>query len=147
MHHEVFGILRRYRQPRLHPDLVRIVQIHALFPKRHDLVSQLFDVGEYRHSAPPENIDQFVADSVPSFTASALYAAQVSSAFHLGSDELVSQPDALTVRAIEGGLQFCLRVQVLYDDIGATLDLDSTARGEHFWSAVSSTKRTADVAV
>jgi hypothetical protein len=38
---------------------------------------------------------------------------------------IVSQPDALTVRAIEGGLQ------VLYDDIGATLDLDSTARGEH----------------
>src|SRR5215471_12484137 len=60
-----------------------------LFPKRHDPVSQL------------------VADSVPSITASALYAAQVSSAFHLGSDELVSQPDALTVWAIEGGLQFC----------------------------------------
>jgi len=63
-----------------------------LLSKRHDFVSQLFDVGEYRHSAPPILINSSLIG-------------------------IVSQPDALTVRAIEGGLQ------VLYDDIGATLDL------------------------
>ena len=40
----------------------------------------------------------------------------------------MSKPDALSVSAIEGGLQFCgLRLQVLDGGIGTALDLDGTS--------------------
>src|SRR6516164_1706830 len=75
-----------------------------LFSKRHDLVSQLFDVGEYRHSAPPETIDQFLADLVPSITASAPTPTRFPRPFTWDW----GQPDALKARVIEGVCNFAV---------------------------------------